>query len=156
MVGMAEVKVCRAPDAVLMALGLGSCVGICAYDALAGVAGLAHVVLPSSAAAAGSTSPGKFADTAVPLLLEIMRRQGACLDQIVIALVAGRSCSPGMASGGAWTSARAMRRQYKQRSSGWACASPLTDCGGTTGRTIHLTGSGQVRVKTIGQGERPS
>ena len=156
MVGMAEVKVCRAPDAILMALGLGSCVGICGYDAQAGVAGLAHVVLPSSAAsAAGSTTPGKFADTAVPLLLETMRRQGACLDQIVVALVGGAQLFAGNGIGRGLDigprNAQAVQAEIERLGLRLAA----TDLGGTTGRTIHLTGSGLVRVKTIGQGERP-
>ena len=44
MVGMAEVKTNVKPDDILMALGLGSCVGICAFDPQTGIAGLAHVV----------------------------------------------------------------------------------------------------------------
>lgn len=156
MVGMAEVKVCRSPNDVLMALGLGSCVGICAYDARAGVAGLAHVVLPSSgAAASGTATPGKFADTAVTLLLEMMKKQGASLDQIVIALAGGAQLFAGNGIGrgldigprnGVAVQAEIQRLRLRLAA---------TDLGGTTGRTVHLMGSGLVRVKTIGKGELP-
>src|SRR5690242_4011891 len=87
MVGMAEIKVTRSPDDVLIALGLGSCVGVCAYDAQAGVAGLAHVVLPDSAS--HPASAGKFANTAIPLLLEEMQKLGASLKSVRVALAGG-------------------------------------------------------------------
>ena len=51
---------------------LGSCIGLALYDATHKVAGLAHVVLPRSQ---GETEvPGKFVDTAVPVLLNEMTR----------------------------------------------------------------------------------
>ena len=51
---------------------LGSCIGLALYDGNHKVAGLAHVVLPRSS---GETDvPGKFVDTAVPLLLQEMKR----------------------------------------------------------------------------------
>lgn len=51
---------------------LGSCIGLALYDGRHRVAGLAHVVLPRSQ---GETDlPGKFVDTAVPMLLREMKR----------------------------------------------------------------------------------
>lgn len=51
---------------------LGSCIGLALYDATDKVAGLAHIVLPRSQ---GETDvPGKFVDTAVPVLLIEMKR----------------------------------------------------------------------------------
>ena len=58
-------------DGVLRML-LGSCIGLALYDLTHQVAGLAHVVLPRSP---GDTDvPGKFVDTAVPVLLTEMKR----------------------------------------------------------------------------------
>jgi len=151
MVGMAEVKVTKSPDAVLMALGLGSCVGICAYDAQARVAGLAHVVLPESIGQ--ENSPGKFADTAVPFLLQEMRNLGASPIRIRVALAGGAQLFA--ASGGSrleigLRNAAAVTAALKQHN----IAVVATDLGGTVGRTVQLNASGLVRVKTIGQGER--
>ena len=53
---------------MLVSLGLGSCIGLALLDRRAAVAGLAHVVLPAAEGRAGA--PGKFADTAVPALLD--------------------------------------------------------------------------------------
>jgi chemotaxis protein CheD len=151
MVGMAEVKVTKSPDAVLMALGLGSCVGICAYDAQARVAGLAHVVLPESIGQ--ENSPGKFANTAVPFLLQEMRNLGASPIRIRVALAGGAQLFA--ASGGAkleigLRNAAAVTAALKQHN----IVVVATDLGGTVGRTVQMDASGFVRVKTIGQGER--
>ena len=58
-------------DGVLRTL-LGSCIGLALYDGAHKVAGLAHVVLPRSQGA--TDVPGKFVDTAVPVLLREMTR----------------------------------------------------------------------------------
>ena len=154
MVSMAEVKICRASTDTLMALGLGSCVGVCAYDAQARVAGMAHVVLPDSAQSLGGGG-GKFADTAIVLLLDAMRREGACPSRIVMALAGGAQLFAGSGIGRGLDigprNAAAIQAELQRLKLCVAAA----DLGGTTGRSLHLLGNGLVRVKTIGQGERP-
>lgn len=71
----------------LVALGLGSCIGLALIDRAAGVAGLAHVVLPESGRAEGPAA--KFADLAVPELLSKMRRVGAIERRLEAVLVGG-------------------------------------------------------------------
>ncbi len=151
-VGMAEVKVTQQPEDALMALGLGSCIGVCAYDAQAHIAGLAHVVLPDSSGQA--TNPGKFADTAIPLLLAEMARLGASAIRIRVALAGGAQLFAFNGSGprleiGPRNASAVITELKKQRI-------PIiaTDLGGNTGRTVHLFQDGRVRVKTIGQGEQ--
>jgi len=72
---MGEIAVSAGDGDELIALGLGSCIGLALIDRQAGVAGLAHVVLPESRDSAGE--PGKFADLAVPELIARMKRAGA-------------------------------------------------------------------------------
>jgi chemotaxis protein CheD len=152
MVGMAEVKVTRSPEDVLVALGLGSCIGICAFDPQARIAGLAHVVLPDSGEHQGT--PGKFANTAVPLLLEEMQKLGAHVSRICVALTGGAQLFSYQGSGPrleigprntAAVEAELERRKIRIVAS---------DVGGSSGRTVHLFSDGRVRVKSIGQGER--
>lgn len=152
MVGMAEVKVTRSPGGVLVALGLGSCIGICAYDPQARVAGLAHVVLPECTEPQGT--PGKFANTAVSFLLEEMRKMGALSFRIRVALAGGaqlfsfQGAGPRLDIGprnAAAVQAELQRLNIKVTAS---------DVGGASGRTVHLFTDGRVRVKTIGKSER--
>jgi chemotaxis protein CheD len=64
-------------ESTLVTVGLGSCVALALHDPATGIAGLAHILLPSIGAGPPSIRPAKYADTAVPLLVEEMRRHGA-------------------------------------------------------------------------------
>lgn len=75
-VGIADLNVVRAPDR-LVTFALGSCVGICLIDSSVKVVGLSHILLPASGQIPGNTTPMKFADTAIPMLIQKMEAQGA-------------------------------------------------------------------------------
>jgi chemotaxis protein CheD len=75
-------------DGVLACIGLGSCIGLALLDRRAGVAGLAHVMLPESPPA-GTPQPGKFADLAVPALLADLEALGAARHRLEAVLVGG-------------------------------------------------------------------
>ena len=152
MVGMAEIRVTRSLDDVLVALGLGSCIGVCAYDIKSRIAGMAHVVLPDSMG--HDENRQKFADTAIPCLLDEMRKAGANIRNIRVALTGGAQLFAFQGTGprleiGA-RNAAAVQAALAQ------CNVPIvaSDIGGSTGRTVHLFADGRVRVKTIGQGEK--
>lgn len=76
-VGISDLNIARNGD-VLVTYALGSCVGICLYDSIWKVAGLAHIMLPEST---GFNPTGaqiyKFANLAIPALIEKMERVGA-------------------------------------------------------------------------------
>lgn len=75
-IGISDLNVAKAPD-VLVTYALGSCVGICLFDQVAGVAGMSHILLPQSGQMPGNTTPMKFADTAIPMLMVKMQALGA-------------------------------------------------------------------------------
>lgn len=154
MVGMAEIKIAVGSEDILAALGLGSCIGVCAYDPLMRVAGMAHVVLPESLGA-GADPAGKYADTAIPALLEEMQRAGAAPGRICIAIAGGAQlftfagATPRLDIG-----QRNMVAVMKSLEK-YSLNVVAQDTGGNAGRTVHLfVGDGRVRVKTIGQGEK--
>ncbi len=72
MVGMGQALARRAPQRLWSILG--SCVAVALYDPQRRVGALSHVVLPSAAGRSGS--PAKFADTAVPHMLQLLREAG--------------------------------------------------------------------------------
>jgi chemotaxis protein CheD len=154
MVGMGEIKIARGSDQVLTALGLGSCIGVCAYDRSAKVAGMAHVVLPESPINSGEL-PGKFAATAIPALIEEMKKHGATPRNIRIALAGGAQL---FAFTGKVThldignrNAIAVNKAIEKHN----LTIQAHDLGGTVGRTVQLhAGDGRVSVRTIGQGEK--
>ncbi|MDQ0214278.1 chemotaxis protein CheD [Oikeobacillus pervagus] len=76
-VGIADLNIVRSPNTIRTS-GLGSCVGVVIYDERIRLAGLAHVMLPDSNLAKGKEiNKAKFADTAIPELVERMKREGA-------------------------------------------------------------------------------
>ena len=88
-VGISDLNVVRSPD-ILVTFALGSCVGICLYDNINKVAGLSHIMLPSSEIS-NEINPKlamRFADTAIPMLVDRMRQLGAH-PQILKAKIAG-------------------------------------------------------------------
>lgn len=75
-VGIADLKVSTAPNKIITN-ALGSCVAIILYDSVHKVGGLAHIMLPSTAFSKIRSNPAKFADTAVPEMLGMMKQLGA-------------------------------------------------------------------------------
>lgn len=87
-VGMADLNVTKHPGA-LTTLGLGSCVGITLYDPVVKVAGLAHIMLPSSKAIKNNSNVAKFADSAMVKLVNEMIRLGASRSRLVAKIAGG-------------------------------------------------------------------
>ncbi len=87
-VGMADLKICKAPDAITT-LGLGSCVGIAIRDPITKVGGLAHIMLPDSTAIQGVSHVPKFADTGLAELVKVVVAAGAMRSRLVAKIAGG-------------------------------------------------------------------
>lgn len=87
-VGMADMKICKAPDGVTT-IGLGSCVGVAVRDPVTKIGGLAHVMLPDSSRIANSTNVYKFADTGVDALIKELVAKGATKTRLVAKIAGG-------------------------------------------------------------------
>ncbi|WP_223066794.1 chemotaxis protein CheD [Paenibacillus caui] len=137
-VGMAEMGTIRS-QGLIRTTGLGSCVGLTLFDPKLRLAGMVHVMLPSSdIAREGTLNVAKYADTAVPALYEQLVQSGASPGRLV-AKMAGGSQMFAFAGGG-----DTMRIGPRNVESCKACLEelgiPLTgeDTGGSYGRTIEL------------------
>jgi chemotaxis protein CheD len=84
-----------AGDAVLVTLGLGSCVAVALYDPVVHAGGLAHLLLPSPELSRERTNPARFPQTAVPLLLAELAALGADRRRLTARLVGGASMFSG-------------------------------------------------------------
>ncbi|MCU0820869.1 MAG: chemotaxis protein CheD [Spirochaetes bacterium] len=84
-VKIADLKVATSPD--ILRTVLGSCIGICLYDTEKRIGGLSHIMLPSS----DDENPRKekYADTAIPLLIEEMEKAGADRSRLTAKIVGG-------------------------------------------------------------------
>lgn len=86
-VGVAQVKTGNDP-AILRTI-LGSCVGICIYDKVLKIGGLAHVLLPKDTS--GGQTPEKYADTAIPLMVQRMMKEGSKKENLSAKIAGGAS-----------------------------------------------------------------
>lgn len=86
-VGIAAIGVAKAPDKITT-IGLGSCVGISLYDKKNNIVGLAHIMLADSSKFTNKTNLHKYADTAIPILINEMEKLG-CDKKDITAKIAG-------------------------------------------------------------------
>lgn len=97
-VGISEFNIAKNGE-VLVTYALGSCVGICLYDARTKVAGLAHIMLPSSEGfSVSGDQEGKFADTAIRGLLRLMAREGALQSRLTAKIAGGAQMFAGVSN----------------------------------------------------------
>jgi chemotaxis protein CheD len=147
MVRMGDLATSTDRGPVLAAIGLGSCIGLALIDRGAGVAGLAHVMLPADTG--GDAQPGKFADTAVPALIERMAARGALRVRLEAVLVGGAQML-GAAGSRLDVGARneLATREALERAGVRVVAA---ETGGTQGRTVRVrAGDGEITVKEAG------
>ncbi len=86
-VGVAEFRV-SASGETLATRGLGSCVAVTLYDESAGVGGLSHFMLPRRSES-NATTPTKFVDTGLELMVDSMQREGASVTATVARVAGG-------------------------------------------------------------------
>ncbi|MHB1420260.1 MAG: chemotaxis protein CheD [Bacillota bacterium] len=151
-VGIAEWKIadgsCR-----LVTLGLGSCVGVAVYDALKKIGGLAHVMLPDSKQFNSITNPAKYADMALPAMVEEMVRRGASKNRMK-ARIAGGAQMFISANRSSSLLNIGQRNTEMCRKILIQLGIPLVaeDTGGNKGRTtIFHTDTGCIYIRTVGE-----
>jgi chemotaxis protein CheD len=83
MIGIGEYRVGSFP---MMTIGLGSCLGLTLFDPNLNLGAMVHIMLPESAGR--KDRPAKYADTAVPLLVNELNNLG-CKNRAVIAKIIG-------------------------------------------------------------------
>jgi len=150
-VGLGEIHVSREPGAVLMALGLGSCIGVALWDPQERIGGMAHVVLPAPLDEQGAKS-AKFATVAVPTLLDQVVRLGAVRRRLICKIVGGAEV---LAMSAARHNFRIGERNFEAVHAALkqeGIKVRAEDCGGKTGRSFQLAViDGRMTVKRLGR-----
>lgn len=139
-------------DGVLVTLGLGSCVAIMLYDPEACAAAMAHVLLPSQSLARDTTNHARFPDTAVPLLVERLKRLGADPRRLVAKLAGGASMFSQLVTPG--TIQMGERNVLASRNALRAASIPIVreSVGGERGRSIRFhVRDGRVEIRSVGE-----
>ena len=149
-VGLGELKSADQPGQELTCLGLGSCVAVSAWDPIGKQGAMAHVVLPECTP--GREPTAKFADVAVPELIEILKKMGAAPNRLEIKLAGGAHMTSASAPGIPVMrigdrNIEAVRAQLKKL----GLKAKAENLGGNKGRTVRLdVESGRVTVVTAG------
>lgn len=152
-VGMADLKVISGTG-VLKTTGLGSCVGVTLFDPAAKVAGMAHVMLPSSdIAREGKLNTAKYADTAIEDLIRQMIKLGASTTRMVAKLAGGAQMFAFAAATDTLRIGPRNVESCKRMLERYAIPVVGEDTGGNVGRTIEFcTDTGMLLLRTVQQG----
>ena len=138
-------------QAVIITLGLGSCVAIMLHDPDACVGAMAHVLLPSHSLARDQSNPAKFPETAVPFLVHRMVAAGASRHRLVAKLAGGASMFAQLMTPG--TVQMGERNIAASRAALREAAIPIVGeaVGGDRGRSVRFwPQTGRVETRTVG------
>jgi chemotaxis protein CheD len=145
-VRIATLKVVSDP-AVLVCRGLGSCVGVALWEKGSGIAGMAHILLPSEEFSLKKDNPEKFADKAIEVMIDQMVKIGAIKSKITAKIAGGArmfvSTAPSERVHVGERNVQAVKNKLKDLNI------PILaeDVGGTRGRTMEFeTASGKVKI----------
>jgi chemotaxis protein CheD len=141
-------------EGIISTIGLGSCVAIAIYDKQTRVGGMAHVLLPSEGLSRDKDNRAKFPGTAVPLLLEEMKKLGA--RGPFTAKIAGGSSMFGalLPSGGINMGERNVLSS-RQALSEAGIHLAAQDVGGDYGRSVYFhLDDGRLMIRSLKSGDR--
>ncbi len=143
-------------DSTLTALGLGSCVAIVLWDHATKAGGMAHVLLPAPPPrGADFHVPGRYAQTAVPRLLEAVVALGAARVTLTARLVGGASMFSNLVAPGLIHTGE--RNVLAAREALHTLGIPVVGewVGGDFGRTVLFElATGRVTVSSVRHGAR--
>jgi len=151
-VGVADAAFSTAAGDIIVTHALGSCLGISIHDAVAGVGGLLHVMMPLSTvdAAKAEKKPWMFIDTGVPRLFRKAYELGAKKGRLTVKVAGGAN----VRSNGTDHFAIGKRNYIMLKKIFWKNGVLIDgeDVGGTVARTMHLEiGTGRVWLSVAGR-----
>jgi chemotaxis protein CheD len=156
-VGLGEQAISRNPEDVLVAYGLGSCVGVVMVDPVTHMSGLLHAVLPKAGAGVvpGETNPYKYVESGIENMIACLIKDGANQSRFVVRVVGGANML--MSADLTRSFDIGTRNIEAARSTLSRLKIPVVaaEVGGHTGRTLRVyVANGRVTVRVIGEKER--
>jgi len=156
-VAIGKIVASDAPNDVLVAYGIGSCVAVCLYDPTARVGGVLHALLPTVPGenSRNNGNPAKFVDQGMPLLVEALLKLGARRSRLIAYLCGGARVLSALDLDdflnigernvlAAESALQSERIRVRARATG-----------GRIGRTVRLyVADGRVTVKSLKHGEQ--
>lgn len=152
-VGMADLNVAKPPQKIRTS-GLGSCVGVVIYDDTTKICGMAHVMLPNSSLGKAETmNKAKYADTAIDVLLNQLKKMGAKPVQFKAKLAGGAQMFKFSSSSDMMRIGPRNVEAVKEKLKELRIRVLAEDVGGTSGRTIEFDPiTSKLSIRTVSQG----
>jgi chemotaxis protein CheD len=164
-VGLGEIKISKDPRDILVAYGLGSCLGIGMYDPQVQIGGLLHAVLPNHPVSNGKHKAqedqvGKYVDSGVAALLDQLNRAGADQRRLIVRIAGGANMLT-MASGAPAPFSPVLNIGSRNVEAALAVLAKhklkiaSQEVGGNIGRTVRFyVDGGRMTIRTVGNQER--
>lgn len=151
-VGISDLKIAGAPGG-LVTYALGSCIGICLYDSVLKVGGLAHIMLPYRPRNGTEEQAFRYADSCLPLMVRNMEKLG-CARSRLQAKIAGGAKMFDIADDTAFGNIGARNiAAVKETLSALQIRILAEDTGLNYGRTVYFyTETGMMVVKSFAKG----
>lgn len=152
-VGMADYKVTKSPNK-LITLGLGSCIGVVIYDSAKKIAGMAHVMLPSSEEIKNNSNKLKFADTCIDLMMADLLKEKVSKGQLKAKMAGGAQMFSVSLKSENLNIGRRNAQAVKDKLKQLGIPVIAEDIHGDKGRTITFdVETQQLFIRSIGTGE---
>ena len=143
-VRIAEFKVAKG-NAVLVAIGLGSCIGVAIYDPEHRVGGMAHILLPGKGGE--NDNPNKFSESSIDAMISQIYDLGGSLISLKAKIVGGANMFSWIGDGKKTIGERNIEaaRDKLKRSN---IPIEAEEIGGNEGRSVEFhVGSGQLLIR---------
>lgn len=155
-VKISDYQLAKSPQ-LLKTTGLGSCIGVVVYEPAAKVAGMAHVMLPSSELTRGATfNLAKYADTAIPAMVnEMVQTHHINRRNLQAKMAGGAQMFQFTGKSEALRVGPRNAEAVKEVLRTLDIRIVAEDVGGQNGRTIEFnTDNGELMIRTIHKGMR--
>ena len=153
-VGLGAFEICWNPRSVLIAYGLGSCLGVGMYDPYTKIAGLLHAVLPLQPSGKNGHSP-KYVDSGIRRMVEAMKSHGSVPGRIIIRVAGGAKMFNLLGSNDHMNIGERNILALHKVTNEMNLRVTAHDIGGNHGRTVRLyVADGRMTVKSMGSNEQ--
>jgi chemotaxis protein CheD len=153
-VGLGQFAVSRDPEAVIVAFGLGSCLGIAMYDPQRHIGGLLHAVLPEQHNP-DAEADARYVVSGIHILLDAVVKAGASRSNLVLRMAGGATMLMVPGSPSAFEIGKRNIEAAYATLSQMRLSLSSEETGGHGGRTMRMyIGTGRVTIRTMGQQER--
>lgn len=152
-VGMADYKI-GAEEDTLITLGLGSCIGVIIYDPLKKIAGMAHIMLPSSLEIKNNSNKMKFADSCIDLMMEELMKMRVNKGSLKAKMAGGAQMFSVSLNNDTMNVGKRNALAVKDKLKSLGIPLVAEDTLGNYGRTIRFNCSTfDLAIKSIGKGD---